>query len=380
MSSELAKTEEPVQVVTPPSQPSPEANAAVTLLDKATDYLARQDEGMAAAAFLDASDLGHPEATIKSALLYYVGVGITRNLQTAREYAQKYLAIAPQGPYATAAREIIDESLGTENGRRILFGESSKAALAIDENAKTGGRKLILIGSAAAAFVILLVAAGLFWSDRKAHSLSDEKIEISSLIPNEERDAAKRDALAIAATLKADALTSLKKAEEEQNVKKAADAAATEQARITAEKAEQDANAEQDARLAQAQAAQAQAQAAEVQAHAQAVQTQSRNQAAQAQAVQAQVQARNQAAQAQAEQAQAAQARAAQAQGRTVPSSGQQTQLRTMYDQAVAAARGGDYDRAIGIADSMLAISANNATVMNLKSTLQQKKKQALNQ
>jgi len=166
-----------------------------------------QDDGMAAAAFLDASDLGHPEATLMSALLYYIGVGVTRNVLSARQYAQKYLELAPQGNHVVTAHEIINESLGTENGRRMLYGDAAQTVMASNEKAKAGSRRVVLISAGGAVAVILLIAVGIFISSHWASSLPGEKTENSSLKSNEERDQAKKDASTIDAPLKANALT-----------------------------------------------------------------------------------------------------------------------------------------------------------------------------
>jgi len=323
----------------PSASPSPESNAADAFFRKGGDYLhgrgVAKDEGMAAASFLDASDLGHEAGTIMSSLLYYIGVGVTRNTQTAGEYAQKYLLSEPQGRHAGMAQEIIDGSLGTENARRILYGRAAQTQGAASNGKGTGPRKNILLGGVAAFVAVLAIAGGVLYAKRDKGGLPDDVSSTAPLISNEERDAAKREALAIAASLKAEAMTAIKKADDESNAKKAADAAAAEEQRLAKEKAVKD---EEAARAAQAQAAQ-EAQAA---------------QAAQAQARAAQVQSQGQ------------------VQPRGQISSAQLAQLKVMYASSVDAMRHGQYDRASAIADQMLSMDPNSMEIRKLKNAILQ--------
>lgn len=330
---------------------SPEARAAASFFDKAQACLhgrgEAQDDGMAAASFLDASDLGHAEASIMAALLYYTGIGVSRSTSSAAEYARKYLALAPQGTHAGTARDIASEALGTENARRVLYGEAAPQLAAREALQGKGKRKLVLLGATAVVGVLAIIGLGVAFSSGSATSLSDQKIDIASLIPDAERDAAHQQALAIAAGLKSEALALMKKADDEDSARLAAEAASAESARLAAEKAEQDAQQEQAARLAQSQAAQAQAQAAEAQSRAQAAEAQARSQAAQSQA-------------------------------RNAQSQSQTAQLRTMYASALEAMRRGEYDRATGLADAMLSMAPNNGEIQTLKNTIQQNRKQAI--
>lgn len=272
MSSEPSKVEEPVAPAAAPAPLTPEGNAATALYVKAIEYLAAKDEGMAVASFLDASDLGHPEATIKSALLYYTGIGITRNLQTASEYAQKYLALAPHGRHANTAREIIGASLGAANGKRILYTVTAASTDATAAEAKTGTgtgaatpdgrRKAVVIGVGIAVGIILLVAAAVFWRVHKAGLQTEEKSGVAAAMPNDRRDTNKTDT------------------------------ADDEPAQTPEEPA-------------------------------------------------------------------------------------QPTQLRDLHDQALAAARDGDFDRAIRLADAMLAIAPDSKSVVNFRKRLVRRQKKA---
>ncbi len=323
---------------------SPESNAAEAFYRKGGDYLhgrgVAMDEGMAVASFLDASDLGHGDATIMSSLLYYIGIGVTRNVQTAGEYAQKYLQSNPQGRHAKTAREVVDGSLGTENGRRILYGGAAQIQGATPVGSTAGSRKKLLLGAVAAFVAVVAIAGGVLFATRDKGGLPNESPNGAPLISNEERDAAKKEALAIAASLKADATTAIKKAEDEGNAKKAADAAAAEEQRLDKEKA---AKADEQARAAQAER---DAQAA---------------QAAQAQA-----------AQARAAQAASPQSVQSQPQPRGQISPAQLAQLKDMYASSVDAMRHGQYDRANAIADQMLTIDPNSVQIRKLKNAILQ--------
>ncbi|QWD80516.1 hypothetical protein ICV01_04210 [Polynucleobacter sp. MWH-Spelu-300-X4] len=86
-----------------------------------------KDEGLAAANLLDASDLNHPTSLAACALLYFCGIGVTRNTQTAAEFAQKYLLIEPTGRCARIAHEVVDGSLGSQNALKALHALDNSA-------------------------------------------------------------------------------------------------------------------------------------------------------------------------------------------------------------------------------------------------------------
>jgi len=92
-----------------------------------------KDEGLAAANLLDASDINHPISLAACALLYFCGIGVTRNTQTAAEFAQKYLAIEPTGRCARIAQEVIDGSLGSQNALKALHSLDNKNASLVND-------------------------------------------------------------------------------------------------------------------------------------------------------------------------------------------------------------------------------------------------------
>ena len=79
-----------------------------------------KDQGMAAAGFLDSSDLKYPEGILACALLYFTGVGVTRNTETASEFAKEYLSFTQDARLRKVAKEIVDGSLGTQNALKSL--------------------------------------------------------------------------------------------------------------------------------------------------------------------------------------------------------------------------------------------------------------------
>ena len=85
-----------------------------------------KDPGMAAAGFLDSSDLKYPEGVLACALIYFAGVGVTRNTETATEFANEYLSMSQDARLSKIAKDIADGSLGTQNALKSL-GELDKS-------------------------------------------------------------------------------------------------------------------------------------------------------------------------------------------------------------------------------------------------------------
>ena len=95
------------------------------VLDEARRHLAQGNLGMGLARALDAAELDHPDAVMLVALMYFAGVGIQRNLETAAQYANKYMELSPEGAQVKEAKYIVDGTLGTENAKRMIFGSKS---------------------------------------------------------------------------------------------------------------------------------------------------------------------------------------------------------------------------------------------------------------
>jgi hypothetical protein len=156
---------------------------------KGMDYLTgvggEESAGMAVASFLDGADINHRQCTLKAALVYYIGTGVTRNLATAKQYATKYLSIAPAGDDADTAKEILSESLGSENARRLLLGEVQAAAEEVaDTKAVGNNRRTIIVAVAAAIIVIGGVGGAIFLRARAA----TEALKVAALASLEQRD------------------------------------------------------------------------------------------------------------------------------------------------------------------------------------------------
>lgn len=216
-------------------------------------------------------------------------------------------------------------------------------------------RRLGVGGVLAGLVVILLAVGGIVFASRRPNALPDQTIAIAPSISNAERDRAKKDAL-----------SALKKAEVEKRSRQAAQAHAQEQTRLATKKAAQD--AKEQARLAAEKVEKEAKEERAIQAKA----TQDRAQVAKAR-----------------EQAQVRTAPTApvqeplappQIQARLSASPDQVGQLRTMYGSATSAMRRGEYDRAIGIVDAMLAISPNMAEAQRLKRVIETSRSQAGNQ
>ena len=158
---------------------------------------------MAAARMLDASDYGHPAATFYAALMYFCGVGVSRNIQSAREYALKYLQMAPDGPFKASAKEIVDGSLGTKNAEKILFSRPDQIATSASK------RKLSLPLLVGVGVVILIGIVASFMLIRSKVAPSAVQmaadIKIDQLLTKEEIDQANKEALTIAASLQSNA-------------------------------------------------------------------------------------------------------------------------------------------------------------------------------
>lgn len=84
-----------------------------------------KDEGLAAANLLDSSDYDHPFGTLACALLYFTGVGVTRNLENSSMYAHKFCEIASDQAFIKIANDIADGSYGTQNALKLLYGLDS---------------------------------------------------------------------------------------------------------------------------------------------------------------------------------------------------------------------------------------------------------------
>ena len=126
-----------------------------------------KDEGLAAANLLDASDLNHPTSLVACALLYFCGIGVTRNIQTAVEFSQKYLMAEPTGRCARIAHEVIDGSLGSQNALKALHAldNSSPNLSNLDRDninsqeqaRKAKNKQLYIIAAVAIVAVLLLI-------------------------------------------------------------------------------------------------------------------------------------------------------------------------------------------------------------------------------
>lgn len=287
-----------------------------------------QDFAMASARLLDSADLNHPPALFYCALLYFAGVGVSRNPQTASDYASRYLETSPAGQFEQVAKEVIDGTFGTENARKLLV-ERPSASMPVEAPvAKPKSKKQMYI--AAAVMIPVFLGGGLF-AFSKLHDVSSlgpadiSTIKLESLLSKDEIASAQKAALAAAATMQSDAQSLMQK---------------------------QDAD-----KAAQAKAEQEQKDAADAQAQAQAKAEQEQKDA-----------------QAKAEQ----EARAAQAARAALPAKNN-AQTSQMVATAMQAARSGEFDRANGILDGVLAGDSSNQDALRLKESIKRARSSAVN-
>ena len=277
-----------------------------------------QDFAMASARLLDSADLEHPPAFFYCALMYFAGVGVSRNTQTASDYAGRYLEVAPNGQFAQVAKDVIDGTFGTENARKMLVerpAASTKAAAPVAV-AQVKSNKPMYI--AAAVLIPVLLGGGLF-AFTKMHDVSSlgptdiSNIKIESLLSKDDVASAQKEAMTAAATMQSDAQSQMQK----QDADKAAQAKAEQEQKDAADaQAQAQAKAEQEARSTQA--------------------------------------------------AQAAQVRNSE-------------QTTKMLATALQAARAGEFDRANGILDAVLAGDASNQQAISLKESVGRARARAIN-
>jgi hypothetical protein len=174
---------------------------------------AQKDESMAAANLLDSSDFDNPSGLFACALIYFCGVGVTRNPQTASEFAQKYLQLDSKGKYSKLCTEVIDGSVGSSNALKALYalGPSGGSSGPATFNANlystasaAKNKKLYLVGGGAGA---LVVAIALFVLVPKIGGPlpASEAPDAASLFAPEEIVEAKRKALEQAGLIRTEA-------------------------------------------------------------------------------------------------------------------------------------------------------------------------------
>ena len=280
---------EKIDVLEETSKQTTSANNGQSMLEEGFKFLrgkgSQQDFGMAAARLLDAADTGLEEAYVFCALIYYCGVGVMRNTESAVEYASKYKEAQPHGDYAQVIDEILTGTIGTENAKNILLGKSNKVVSVV------GKSKLPLIAAIALPVISLIVVGAYMFSgtDQSVDSNEINEISLDKILPPDEIAQAEKQAMSIAGALFSDAHIALeeKKKAEAERLKQQAEAEADErhrqklfaeeQARTEAE-AKQRAETESNARLAQQQLLQQQQQARQQQYNQQQQQQQARQQ------------------------------------------------------------------------------------------------------
>jgi hypothetical protein len=175
----------------------------------------QKDEGMAVASLLDSSDLDNPKAILACSLLYFCGVGVTRNTQTAAEFAHKYLSLEPQGPYVRFCKEIIDGSIGSQNALNMLnsFGPGGSDRLndfltsdtpSEQNTVKAKNKKLYTIVGGIGAILVIAVLA-IFIPNLGGSLPSNAAPDPSKLFSSDELEQAKQKALTLAGQYRTEA-------------------------------------------------------------------------------------------------------------------------------------------------------------------------------
>jgi TPR repeat protein len=129
-----------------------------------------QNYGMAIASFLDGMDMGHADCTIKASLIYYLGAGISRNAETAKQYARQYLKLKPDGEFGMVAGQIVRESLDVSTARSLLLDQNlveSAPSVVVDPVVRdTSNRSRVILISSGIFVVFILVIAGVLFRDK----------------------------------------------------------------------------------------------------------------------------------------------------------------------------------------------------------------------
>lgn len=174
-----------------------------------------KDEAMAAACFLNAFDRGSSDGAVAAAIVYYCGVGVARSTQQASEYANIYLIKEPNGTYVRSMRELIDESLGSENAKKILMElggskpSSSVAPKQVQNNIGPDQRNLdnkkVLVFAAAGVLAFGVILAILFGAMSTGVGSLAKPVQLEKLFTLEELKVAKEESQSLAGLVRNEA-------------------------------------------------------------------------------------------------------------------------------------------------------------------------------
>jgi len=185
-----------------------------------------KDAGLAAAGFLDSSDLKFPEGILACALIYFAGVGVTRNTETASEFANEYLSLTQDARLGKIAKEIVDGSLGTQNALKSLAeldnSDASIANPALKTNSNSAGiappkNNLKLIVGFGVLGLVVVGGAVFFMLPQAGGNMSlPVSQEPSTFFKTEEIQEAKRKALEKAGVVRTEARTEVRDAQKKE--------------------------------------------------------------------------------------------------------------------------------------------------------------------
>ena len=185
-----------------------------------------KDPGLAAAGFLDSSDLKYPEGVLACALIYFSGVGVTRNTETASEFANEFLNLSQDARLSKIAKEIIDGSLGTQNALKSLSDLDKSGDLSSSSGAQTSSSSVgiappknnlkLIVGFGVLGLVVVGGAVFFMLPQAGGNMSFPVAQEPSTFFKPEEIQEAKRKALEKAGVVRTEARTEVRNAQKKE--------------------------------------------------------------------------------------------------------------------------------------------------------------------
>ena len=185
-----------------------------------------KDPGLAAAGFLDSSDLKYPEGVLACALIYFAGVGVTRNTETASEFANEFLNLSQDARLSKIAKEIIDGSLGTQNALKSLSDLDKSGDLSSSSGAQTSSSSVgiappknnlkLIVGFGVLGLVVVGGAVFFMLPQAGGNMSFPVAQEPSTFFKPEEIQEAKRKALEKAGVVRTEARTEVRNAQKKE--------------------------------------------------------------------------------------------------------------------------------------------------------------------
>jgi hypothetical protein len=188
--------------VAPRSRATPGPQRAEALYAEATRHLQAGEDAKAFGQFWDAADLGHGGGAFKAALMSFVGgKELGRDTAKAAKFARQCLELDPPTYVKDACKEILSESLGTQNALRLL--KEDDASLERAAAARRTRRKLMVAGAGAiAVLAVVATVATISWNAKRSELDVPPAAGTAGLISAAEAEASRREGLALLAGIK----------------------------------------------------------------------------------------------------------------------------------------------------------------------------------